>query len=218
MSSKPNKTIAQRLLDAELAINNTLNSPSILAAVTPFGYDQAKLLAAKTLHQETLELVELQKKEYGEQYDATAAVEEAREAAEEAYTAALKIARLAFRGNDSARNALGLAGERKQSISGWLDETRRFYNNLLRTPAFLAKMATFNYSQAKLEAELALVDQVGILREIQHKERGEAQEATKVRDAKLDELDQWLADYKVVAEVALAASPQQLEQLGWIAS
>ena len=218
MSSKPNKTIAQRLLDAELAINNTLNSPSILAAVTPFGYDQAKLLAAKTLHQETLELVELQKKEYGEQYDATAAVEEAREAAEEAYTAALKIARLAFRGNDSARNALGLSGERKQSISGWLDETRRFYNNLLRTPTFLAKMATFNYSQAKLEAELALVEQVSTLRELQHKERGEAQEATKVRDAKLDELDQWLADYKVVAEVALATSPQQLEQLGWIAS
>jgi hypothetical protein len=50
----------------------------------------------------------------------------------------------------------------------------------------------------------------------QDRERGEAQEATQVRDAKMDELDQWTADYKAIAQVALSDSPQQLEQLGWI--
>jgi hypothetical protein len=32
----------------------------------------------------------------------------------------------------------------------------------------------------------------------------------------MDELDQWLADYKAIAQVALSDSPQQLEQLGWV--
>jgi len=34
---------------------------------------------------------------------------------------------------------------------------------------------------------------------------------------RLDELDQWLADYKVIACIALEDTPQQLEKLGWVA-
>ena len=74
----------------------------------------------------------------------------------------------------------------------------------------------YTYTQAKLQTEAALVENVATLSEVQDKERGEAQEATKIRDAKLDQLDQWLADYKAIAEIALSASPQQLEQLGWV--
>ncbi len=214
--AKPTKSIAQRLLDAELAINNSLSNPDILAKVTSFGYDQTRLEAARALYQEARTLDEQQKQEYGEQYEATQAVRQAWDAAGAAYSAALKIARIAFRGNETARNALGLSGSRKQSLSGWLDQARRFYNNLLRSPDFIATMTPYSYDQTKLEAEAALVEAVATASETQDKERGEAQTATKTRDAKLDELDQWLADYKAIAQVALAASPQQLEQLGWV--
>lgn len=213
--TRPMKSIAQRLLEAETAINNSLNNPDILNAVTPFGYDQARLETAQALYQEARDLTEQQQREYGEQYEATAVVQRAWDEAAAAYSAALKIARIAFRGNETARNALGLSGTRKQSLSGWLDQARRFYNNLLRDPAFVAAMSTYSYNQAKLEAESALVQAVAEAGELQDKERGEAQEATKARDAKLDELDQWLADYKAIAEVALADSPQRLEQLGF---
>lgn len=213
--TRPMKSIAQRLLDAETAINNSLNNPDILTAVTPFGYDQARLEAARTLYTEARNLTEQQQREYGEQYEATAVVKRAWDTAEAAYSSALKIARIAFRGNETARNALGLGGTRKQSLSGWLDQARRFYNNLLRDPAFVTTMSAYNYDQAKLEAESALVQAVAEASELQDRERGEAQEATKARDAKLDELDQWLADYKAIAEIALADSSQRLEQLGF---
>ena len=45
------KSVAQRLFVAEMAIKGTLNNPSILAAVSPFGYGQARMeegLAADT--------------------------------------------------------------------------------------------------------------------------------------------------------------------------
>src|SRR5690606_13357311 len=104
----------------------------------------------------------------------------------------------------------------KKSLSGWFDQASRFYNNLLGSAEFKAAMLPYGYPQAKLEAESALVAAVKTATDAQYKERGEAQQATKIRDAKLDELDQWVADYKKIATIALAGSPQQLEQLGWI--
>jgi hypothetical protein len=44
---------------------------------------------------------------------------------------------------------------------------------------------------------------------------GEAQEATRLRDARLDELDEWMSDFKVVAQVALKENDQWLEKLGF---
>jgi len=39
------------------------------------------------------------------------------------------------------------------------------------------------------------------------------QQATKARDAVLNQLDEWMSEFKQVAEIALAGSPQQLEAL-----
>ncbi len=214
--SKPTRSIDQRLLEAQVAIDNSLNTPAILEIVTAFGYDHARLQAGRALYDEVMDLVVAQKREYGEQYEATAAVQAAWDAADLAYKRALKISRVVFRGNEKARNALGLSGSRKKSLGGWIQQTTNFYTNLLNTPDLIAAMTPYSYNQLKLEAEAALVQAVVDANAAQDRERGEAQEATKVRDAKLDELDQWLSDYKAVAQVALADSPQMLEQLGWV--
>lgn len=216
MATKSTISIAERLFNAQRAISNTLKTPEILAAVTPFGYDQLRLEAARAVYEETADLVNLQEKEYGEQYEATQNVKDAWEEAAVAYSAALKIARIAFRGNKAAAGALQLTGTRKQSLSGWLKQARSFYGNLLKDPALVVIMAAYSYDQTKLEAEAALVQAVSDASDAQDTERGQAQAATLARDAKLDELDQWLADYKAIAEVAFADSPQMLEQLGWV--
>jgi len=214
--SKATKSIAQRLFDAEIAINNTLSSPEILTAVTPFGYTQERLELARNLQQKARELTDLQKLAYGRQHEATQEVQKAWDEASLAYSAAVKIARIVFRDSPTAKNALSISGQRKKTLSGWLDQARRFYNNMLQEPEFIAAMALYSYDLPKLQAEAALVQAVLSTSEAQDKARGVAQEATQQRDALLEELDRWLADYKAVAEVALAASPQQLEQLGWV--
>ena len=214
--TRPNKPISQRLFEASIAISNTLSNPAILAAVTPRGYTQAKLETALALCEEVRALTDAQQKEYGEQHEATATVQKAWAEAQLPYSDALKTARIAFRGNQSAHTSLMLGGIRKKTLNGWFDQASRFYNNLLGSAEFKAAMLPYGYTQAKLEAESALVAAVKTAIDAQYKERGEAQQATKMRDAKLDELDQWLADYKKIAAIALAGSPQQLEQLGWI--
>ena len=210
------KSIDERLFDAERAINNSLAYPEILDAVTPFGYDQLRLEAARALYEQARELTNLQKKEYGEQYEATQVVQKAWDEAAVVYAAAIKIARVAFKGNKGARGALGLSGNRKRSLHGWIGQADRFYDNLLRDPAYVATMTSFSYTEFKLEAEYALVQAVVEASRVQDHERSGAQEATLARDGVMDELDEWMADYKSIAEVALADSPQKLEQLGWV--
>ncbi len=214
--ARPKRSISERLLEAQVAIDNSLNIPAILNAVSVFGYDQPRLQAARALYDEVMELVAAQKREYGDQYEATAVVNAAWETADLAYKRTLKVCRILFKGNASAAGALNLSGSRKKSLSGWLEQATTFYTNLLNTPDFITALAEFGYDQAKLEAEAALVQAVYDANAVQDKERGEAQEATLVRDAKLDELDEWVARYKQVAQLALEDSPQMLEQLGWV--
>ncbi len=213
----PHKSIDQRLADAQLAISNSLNSPEITAAVTPYGYGTVVLEPAHDLYKECVELVAIQKDEYGDQYEATVALQTIWDTANRTYMDTRKISRIALRGREKAKATLGLNAKRKKSIGGWMEQTAVFYSNMLRNPDFIVAMAPYGYDQLKLEAEAALMQEVVTANGVQENERGDAQEATKMRDAKLDELDQWLADYKVIAKIALQNTPQQLEKLGWIA-
>ena len=214
--ARPKRSIDERLVEAQVAIDNSLNIPVILDAVTLFGYDQPRLQAARALFDAVMALVAAQKREYGDQYEATAVLQTAWDNADIAYKRTLKVCRILFKGNVKATGALSLSGRRKKSLSGWMEQAVNFYTNLLSVPELSAALVEFGYDQARLEAEAALVQAVVDANAAQDKERGEAQEATLARDAKLDELDAWVARYKQVAQLALEASPQPLEQLGWV--
>ena len=206
--------IDQRLLAVQLAIENALADQDLLAELALFGYDEAKLNAGKQLYQEALTLVNQQKVEYGEQYEATEGLRQVKEEADKAYMRSLKVARIALRGNVQARTALMLGGPRKRSLAGWLSQAQAFYANLLADANLMWKMANFGYDQVKLETEQALVLAVLQADQAQQKEMGEARQATQVRDAKLDEMDAWMHDFINIARVALEEQPEKLATLG----
>jgi hypothetical protein len=211
----PKLTIAERLLAAQVAIENALGDADIRAALSAFGYDEARLRAGKALYEEAVALANRQKAEYGDQYGGTDAVKSAWAEADRAYRVALQVARVAFKGYPKAHAALMLDGERKRSLPGWLEQAAAFYANLLGDADLLARMGNFGYTSAKLEAEHALVQAVAAANLAQEKEKGEAQDATRQRDARLDELDAWMADFKAIAQAAMAENPEWLEKLGW---
>ena len=215
MVTRPKRSIAQRMGAAGLVLNNVRNDEGILEAVMPFGYDSASFQAGQNLYDEALELVNRQSARYGDQYEATQQVEDARDAAEAVYMSALKVARVALRDYERAGNALKMNGERKHSLWGWLGQAQMFYTNLLDDDELLAAMACFGYDRAKLEDQAMLVLAVVDADNAQEGNKGEAQQSTRERDDKLDELDQWIADFKVIARIALEDKPQWLEKLGF---
>jgi hypothetical protein len=213
--AKPRMSIDERLLAAQVAIDNALGDAGIQAALDAFGYDAARLGAGRALYEDALALVNAQKAEYGDQYEASAAVRAAWDAADAAYMRTLKVARVALQDDPKARAALMLGGDRKQSLSGWMDQATAFYTNLLGDGDLMAAMAGFGFDAAKLEAEQALVEAVVEANLVQEREKGEAQDATKQRDASLDAMDAWMSDFKAIARVALEGNAQWLEKLGF---
>ncbi len=203
----------QFLSQARLAIHNARHTPDILAALSAFGYDEARLQEGAALLAEAESLHARQVKEYGEQYQATAALNQARQAAEGRYNTHRRLARIALKGEPERQKAIKLQESRKRSLSGWLQQASVFYANTLGDAEVLAGLARFNVTQADLEAAQAAVQQVADLDAAQEREKSEAQRATKERDAALDALGDWLADMKEVARIALADDAQMLEAL-----
>ena len=214
MASRPVVSIEERLHRAQVAIDNALIDAGIKAALAPFGYDEARLQEGKALYNNTLSLHQTQRREYGEQYDATENLKDIWEQADSAYMDAVKVARIALRNMRGKWQALALDGSRKQSLSGWLEQAQQFYVNALSDSDIVAAMSRFGFDQTKLQAGQQLVQQVAEANALQEKEKGEAQDATEKRDAVLDELDQWISDFKVIATIALKDNAQWIEKLG----
>ena len=70
MIRKP-QSIAARLLNADIAISNTINNAEIQSYISPYGYDVAKLSEGKTLYGVAHQLTQAQEAKYGRQYAST---------------------------------------------------------------------------------------------------------------------------------------------------
>lgn len=209
-----NQTIDSKLLFASSSINNALNNEAIQALLETFGYNSEVLNVGKELYTKTESLHTKQKKEYGEQYAATDKLNEVLALANHRYMQDLKVARIGLKGNRAAREAMLLGGRRKESLSGWLKQTHAFYTNALELPEVLSAMARFNRTKEHLEEGQAMVNAVEQAYAVQLKEKGEAQNATPVRDDAFDDLQEWMSDFVGIARIALEAQPQYLEILG----
>jgi hypothetical protein len=207
-------TIEQILYQSKLRINNSLNDAAILGAVSPFGYTDVKLNEGADLLSVATNLDETQKREYGEVEAAQSAYETQRKAAHGNYMTMLAICKIAFKKDLKAKSTLDLTGRRATTISGWLKQTTGFYRAILANDEWKTALLGFGQTEKKLKEQLADVEAVSSALETKKKELGDAQNATQERDAKIEELVEWVGDYEVIARIALADKPQLLEKLG----
>ena len=209
-----NQSIDSKLLFAQNAISNAQTNPEIIAALAVFGYGDAKMKAGKVLYTKAAKLQIKQVKEYGEQFAATDALNLAKATTNKTYIVHVKIARIALSGDRGAAESLQLSGRRKESLSGWLKQSKALYTNALSTPAVLEALAEFGITKNKLSGAQAQVNDVEVKLNAQFKEKGEAQTATQLRDEAFDELQDWMSDFIAIARIALEEQSQYLEMLG----
>jgi len=161
------------------------------------------------------ELQASQVREYGEQYSATDELKLARAVANKTYMEHVKIARIALQGNRGVGASLQIAGTRKVTFSGWLKQAKIFYANALGgSSEVTTAMARFGITQEKLEAGQQLVNEVEKKLNNQLKEKGDAQNATQVRDETFEDLQDWMSDFIGISRIALDGKSQYLEILG----
>lgn len=200
-----------------VTINNALNNREILDVMNDFGYNSKALQSAKALQEETTSLHQLQKKEYGEQYEASEDLSLQLKKVKKLYMRHVKLSRIAFKSNLDAQTALLLGGRRKASFSGMINQMSTYYNNLSNNAAWVKISASVNIKKTDIEAQKKALQDLIKANEMHKVEKGEAQKATEMRDEKLDELEDWYSDFVGIAEVAFEDDPQQLEKLGIVA-
>jgi len=189
--------------------------PNIAPKLAAIGYTAAEI-TAKLQEIATLEaLNEAQKKEYGEQYEATATYTATENALHTTYINNLTIARVVFKNDVAAQVALALNGERKKSKSGYQAQALQFYNGVLLNANYKTILAVRGITEAIVTSQKTGFEGLSNLEAKQKKETGEAQAATRKRDAALDIFEDWMSDFKAMAIVALSDTPQLREQLGW---
>ncbi|MEL4896912.1 hypothetical protein [Crocosphaera sp. Alani8] len=202
------------LYRAHVAIDNALTFVEIQTYLNQYGYTKIKLQEGQKLYNIALEACQKQQQEYGQQMSSTETVNTMWKKAKESYMRCVKISRVAFKNNTGVARALGLNGERKKTLSGWLNQAKQFYQNALNDPEVLKKLTEYGITKIKLEAAQNDTDDLETASLMQEKGKGDAQNATQFKNKALTNLQLWLRDFIAIAKIALETEPQLLEGLG----
>ena len=195
------------------AIDNSLGTPAVLDAVTPFGYDEAALQEGQALLDAFDAAVQTRRNEAGEQVRATDELNEAWDAFhEKTYMPNVLVAGILF--DDGTQRRLGIDGQRPRAFSDYLQEARGFYGTVQGDADLQATLAGRGLTAERMTAAQEDVQALEDLNQAQEREKTEAQEATRQRDDERRAFADWLTQYQKFARVALRDQPDLAEQLG----
>jgi len=174
------------------------------------------IIAAKLTELEALKkLSDDQKKEYGEQYEATKNYNELANGLHPNYLTHVNFGKLIFKDNIAATKVLGLDGRRKQAEMAYCNQALDFYTNGLSNATYKAAINKRGITDADLTAGKTGYTNLKAMIPVKTKETGEAQQATSKRDAAWETFEDWFVEFKKYAVLALSGTPQLREKLGW---
>ncbi|MBJ7428043.1 MAG: hypothetical protein JHD28_03670 [Bacteroidia bacterium] len=186
-------------------------APLLTAADYPPATIAAKLAELEALKK----LSDDQKKEYGEQYEATKKFNELAISLHPIYLTHVNYGKLIFEDDKAAIKVLGLDGKRKRAEMAYCNQALDFYENGLSNATYKAALNKRGITDAELTAGKTGFTNLKAMIPVKAKETGEAQQATSKRDAAWEIFDEWFVKFKKYAVLALSGTPQLKEKLGW---
>ena len=125
-------------------------------------------------------------------------------------------AKVIFRNDTLTADKLAISGFIPRTYIKWLEAAKRFYSVASTDAGIQGKLARFKISLEDLTAANSLITDLKAARSLYLKEKGESQDATKVKDAAFYKIDDWMSEFYAVAKIGLEDNPQLLEALGKI--
>ncbi len=197
-----------------ILFTNSISHVVINQRLNEYGYTPERLQQGQAMLIEVEGLVNEQKLEYNEQYEASNIFYAKWKLARKFFMRTLKFTRIAFEGNTKILNDMHANKSRSKRYDVWRDDARALYDTLLGDESLINVMLEFGYSIEKLTAEYEDVKKLDTYYNEFMAEMGEAQNSTIIRNEKLQELRVWRGRLVKVARLALADQPQLLEILG----
>lgn len=213
--SQTAEQIAERIGVARQAIETALADETIRAYLADYAWDEARLREGLALCDQALTLHTQPLQEEPEATkESTLALRQAWASAESSYMRHVRLARVAFKRQPTLWHVLGIAGERKQSLSGFLEEAELFYSQALENQEVLNGLAALNTPQRELEEAQAQVAAARALADSRAQASAEPPAPDeRERDQALDTLHEWLDDFHAIARIALENEPELLRRV-----
>lgn len=124
------------------------------------------------------------------------------------------IIRMAARKDADLQDRLNIQYMGKVRIEEWINRSAAFIDRVLKEEVFMAQISKYGLSAERLQNEKESILALRGMRDRALAEKGSAEEATRIRDEKLEELEDVCYEIKTIAKIALADKPQLLESLG----
>ena len=211
---KKDRTIASKLHQMEDGIWGVKNNPEIQLRMSRYGYTPDRIAEGEALLSEAKGQVADHAGKYGHKYVATEELDKMRKASHRDYMITLKVVRVVFRQRPGQLMEFNAVGRRRRSLSGWLNDARVLYTNLLNNSDALTEMENYGYTVERLEVEQQQVEQVAAFYSKRLGEMGKAQQLTQDRDRAIDAACEWFSDFRTIVRIALYDRPQWIEALG----
>ena len=207
------KSLTEKLKFFRSIIFNSRNA-DIAPLLEAKGIDAAYLERGVNLYHDAIAAMDLQKKEYQEERSAFDQFFTEKDEVERMFKDTRTLVQALSKNDRNLQSRLTLTSFSRLPVEDWIRTGIEFYNSLLREPEFLEVLAGFNVTVEQLNAEKLALENLAILRNKSLEEKGQAQEATRLRNEKLEELEDYCELLKAVASIALANRPQLMESLG----
>jgi len=207
------KTFAELLEQRRVLIFNS-SKPEIATLLQSYGIDSTHLENGVNLYNSVITATENQRREQQEQGLAYDNLYVSKNDFATRYKKTFKIAKMASRTDANLQDRLKVNAPVERAIESWILQAIDFYNRLNNEPDFITVLNKYGITSETLSQEKQIAENLRILRNEAMSEKGQAQEATRVRDVELEKLDDYCYELKTIAKIALENKPQLLEELG----
>ena len=214
MATKRTLSEAEVLEQYRVSFENVEKQSEIATIMAEFGYDETLLTEGKTLLTKTRAAFDFNKKEDDETSEAYKNFTTLKENLATTYTLHRKKAKVIFRKESTTLNKLSLSGSLPTAYIKWLETVKKFYAVASADSDIQSKLVRLKITTEELNGTIELITNLELARAEYLREKGESQDATKLKDKAFGEIDDWMSEFYAVAKIALEDNLQLLESLG----
>jgi hypothetical protein len=214
MATKRTLSEAEALEQYRVSLENVETQTEIASIMAEFGYDEIVIAEGKALFTKTREAYDLNKKEDDETSESYKNFTTLKESLAKTYTLHRKKGKIIFRKDTNTLNKLSLTGSLPTAYIKWLETVKKFYTVASAETEIQTKLIRLKVTTEELNGTILLISNLEQARSEYLREKGESQDATKLKDKAFGEIDDWMSEFYAVSKIALEDNPQLLESLG----
>ncbi len=203
-------SISKMLVLMQMYIHNAAEQADIQKKMNQMGFTPKRMQEGKVLLEDFKMLYGHQTDKYDEKKKLIGQIKDHEELARQTLVDHVDTIRYIFRKDEETLNELNVVNISRK-FDEWSLQAALFYNKVAK---YTEVLTPHGLSLPEIAQAQAMVEAVATVRNRHMLRKGEAEEATRIRDEKLKALKAWMKDFRAIARVALQDSPQLLEAIG----